>query len=156
VCVSLLEVIWKWMKKDILSRPKLRTYFVIKHSYHTEKCVPLNLCRPEKSVCAQVRSDILPFAAETGHFHSVPKEDRKCLLCELDEGENEMHFIFHCSFYRHLWVQLFPKMSAGCHSLLDMTDECRVQYLFTYSTVVLRYTDIYISEGRLNNKHLSV
>lgn len=44
--------------------------------------------------------------------HSVP-EDRKWLLCDLDEVENEIHFVFYSPFYRELQVKLCEKMADG-------------------------------------------
>lgn len=50
-------------------------------------------------------------------------------------SENEMHFLFsYCPFYCDLQVKCFLKMSAGHPSLLDMTDECRLQHKFTHET----------------------
>lgn len=33
---------------------------------------------------------------ETDRFNATPEEDRLCLLCELGETKNEVHFLFFC------------------------------------------------------------
>lgn len=57
-------------------------------------------------------------------------QDGKCHLCDLDEVNNEMHFIFYCPFSHDLRVKLFLKISVlKKHPILfDMSDE------FTYKT----------------------
>lgn len=120
----------KWTEQ-ILCKPKLRTYSLIKIIYHPEHYVTLNLTRAQRSVCAQLRCDILPLAVETGRFHSNPEENRKCHLCDLGEVENEMHFLFYCPSYHNFRYRLFLKMSTECPDLFSMSNECRLHYLFT-------------------------
>ncbi len=66
-----------------LCKPKLRIYSLIKFAYEPEHYVTLNLSRAQRSVCAQLRCGILPLAIETGRYHSVPEENRMCLLCDI-------------------------------------------------------------------------
>lgn len=89
-----LEYQQKW-SEEILCKPKLRRYSLIKSIYHTEHSVTLKLSRAQRSACARLRGGILALAVETGHFHSIPQENRKRHLCDVGEAENEMHFLFH-------------------------------------------------------------
>lgn len=114
----------KW-DSDILCKPKLRTYILIKDSFGPEPYVTLNLTRAQRSVCAQLRCGTLPLALETGRFHSVPEEERICTLCDLIDIENEMHFLFYCPLYCDLRNELFFDLS-----LFSMSDEERLTYLF--------------------------
>ena len=44
---------------------------------------------------------------ETGRYNSVPYENRKCQLCDLNEIGDEFHFLFICSKFtdeRNLWL----------------------------------------------------
>lgn len=84
----------KW-SEEILCKPKLRRYSLIKSIYHPEHSVTLKLSRAQRSVCARLRGGILALAVETGRFHSIPQENRKRHLCDVGEAENEMHFLFH-------------------------------------------------------------
>lgn len=58
----------------------------------SQQYVTLNLKRAQRSASALLRFGVIPLALETGHFHLVPGEERKCLLCDLDEVENEIRF----------------------------------------------------------------
>lgn len=68
---------------------------------------------------------------ETGLFQSTPEENRKCHLCDLGQGENEMHLLFYCPLYHNLKYRPFLKLSVECPDFLSMSDERRRQYLFT-------------------------
>lgn len=100
----------KWLG-EVQHKPKLRTYRLIKDNYGPEHCVTLNLSRAQQSICAQLRCGILPLALETGRFHSIPEEDRKCCMCDLGEIKNEFHFLFYCPLYNDYRQRLFCKTS---------------------------------------------
>ena len=55
----------KW-SQDILHKPKLRTFVMIKSHYACEKYVCAPLSKRQRSLCAQLRSGILPLHLETG------------------------------------------------------------------------------------------
>ena len=63
----------------------------------TEEYVKINLKRNERSVLAQFRLGILPIRIETGRFIGERIEDRLCRMCDQNQIENEIHFMFHCS-----------------------------------------------------------
>lgn len=88
--------------------------------YSTELSVTHNLVRVQRSVCAQLRCVILPLlplTLETGRFHSVPEENRKCSLCDLGEVGNEMPFLFYRPLYHALRYQLLGRLSENCTEL---------------------------------------
>ena len=115
----------KWAE-EIWSKPKLRTYCLIKYSFQSEPYVTLNLTRYQRSICAQFRSGILPLALETGRFHSTPEEDRKCILCDLDVVENEMHFLFYCPLYHSCRYTLFSKIP----DIFSLSDDAKLMCMF--------------------------
>ena len=78
-----------------------------------------------------MKCGILPLEVETYHFYSIPEENRKCHLFDLGGVEKEMHFLFFSPLYDNLKYNLFLKMSAECPDFFPMSDECRLQYLFT-------------------------
>ena len=118
----------KWAD-EIWLKPKLRTYCLLKSGYHPELYVTLNLTRIQRSICAQYRCGILPLALETGRFHSIPEDERKCQLCDLFEIENETHFLFHCPLYHNHRQKLFGKI-PDCRDLLSFSDESNLSFLF--------------------------
>ncbi len=54
------------------------------------------LNRGQRSLCAQLRSGILPLAIEVGRITAVLEENRFCAVCDLKDIENEFYFMFHC------------------------------------------------------------
>lgn len=101
--------------------------------HHPEQCDALNLIRAQRSLCDQLRFGILALSLETGRLHLVAQADKRSLMCGLDEVGNEKHFVFYCPFHRELQVKRFQKMVDGNSSMLDMSDECRLQYQYTHS-----------------------
>ncbi len=61
----------------------------------------------QRSLCAQLRSGIIPLHIETGRHRGVTKEEKNCEYCELNEVENEIHF---CPLYHDLRQTLFKKV----------------------------------------------
>jgi hypothetical protein len=108
LCASKLqskdEEHWKGV---VASKPKLRTYALIKEIKETESYVNMNLQPSERSLIAQTRFGILPIAIETGRFTRTPREQRLCPVCR-SEIETEMHFIFECSGYTGIRDTIFP------------------------------------------------
>ena len=58
-----------------------------------QKTILYNLSKRKRSLCAQIRSGILPLHIESGRWVGTSEENRLCHFCELDEIENEIHFI---------------------------------------------------------------
>jgi len=52
----------------------------------------------------RLRTGAHHLAIETGRWSrpSVPREDRKCLHCDADVVEDELHFLFECQAYEHI------------------------------------------------------
>ena len=133
----------KWAE-EIWLKPKLRTYCLIKSTFQSEPYVTLNLTRYQRSVCAQFRCGILPLALETGRFHSIPEEDRKCCLCHLDVVENEIHFLLYCPLYHPGRHVLFSKIP----DLFSLSDEAKMSYMFDNNAFPLAKFMLYAYELR--------
>jgi hypothetical protein len=82
-------------QKHIPSKPKLRTYSIIKNIFETEPYVSLNLPKYKKSVFAQIRMDILPLEIEVGCYSRISYEERLCKICNISI-KNEIHFVCDC------------------------------------------------------------
>ena len=115
--------------QEILYKPKLRTFVLIKHSYGEEKYVRTPLSKQQRSLCAQLRAGILPLHLETGRYRGTPEEERVCVYCNMDI-ENEFHFLFYCPLYHELRSRLFDK----CENLdlLWLNDADRLKWLFDH------------------------
>ena len=86
---------------------KLRTYNIIKHEYGVENYVKTLYNRSYKSIMAQFRTGILPLKVETGRFTNIPWQFRICELCNMEDIEDEFHFMMCCTCYNHVRSDLF-------------------------------------------------
>ena len=96
----------KW-EEDVLKKPKLRFYRLFKKGVQLENYVQYNMSSAERSYTAQLRFGILPLHIETGRFRAIDPENRLCSVCDTQQVEDEIHFLFHCPLYnqqRVLWL----------------------------------------------------
>ncbi len=119
----------KWAK-DIWHNPKLRTYCQIKNVYSPEPYVTLPMRRSRRSLCAQLRTGILPLAIEVGRFNSVAEEERLCTVCDLSVIEDELHFLFHCPMYDEPRKFLSEEMQNRRPEFFWSGDEVKLEWLF--------------------------
>ena len=114
---------------EISSKSKLRTYKSYKGELRLEEYISINLSRTERSITAQFRSGILPLRIEVGRFRGESVEERLCTFCEQRVTEDEMHFLFDCTCYSHLRVQLNSILSENL--VVSSSQEDKVKFLFT-------------------------
>jgi len=88
----------QWLRQ-VLNKPKLRSYVHFKNEYFAEPYVKCWLTRSQRSLCAQLRAGVLPLQIEVGRYKGVLEEDRLCGLCDLMVVEDEWHFLFFCAFF---------------------------------------------------------
>ena len=60
----------------------------------------------------------------------TPEEDRKCLVCDLEEIENEIHFLFYCPLYDELRHLLFSKMTNICGNFFWLDEYDKLELCF--------------------------
>ena len=94
--LNIFELKWQ---QEISTKPKLRTYVTFKSSYECEAYVLENLDKLKRSYIAQLRTGILPLRIETGRWNNIDASLRFCQICDMNEVEDEIHFLFRCSEY---------------------------------------------------------
>ena len=78
-----------------------------------------------RCLLAQFRLGILPLHIETGRFVNTPLENRICNLCNLNEIENEYHFIMVCPLYAEYRTVLFSKASVIIDNFVNSDDNTK-------------------------------
>ena len=102
-------------KLSVASKPKLRTYALLKIHLKTELYVSLLIPKCKRSNFCQFRSGILPLAIETGRYRNVPADERLCEICNLNLVEDEIHFLCFCPRYQELRTELYQNvLSLDC------------------------------------------
>ena len=86
--------------------PKLRTYNILKTNWELPSYVKKYLTRIQRAHVAKLFSGNLPLRVETGRYRSIPLENRLCTHCNLNQVEDEIHFITSCELYTDIRVTL--------------------------------------------------
>lgn len=94
---------------NVPMKPKLRTYSFIKSYIEPEPYVTEFIPKFKRSLLAQLRIGILPLNIEIGRYYRVDLDDRVCTLCNMNEIEDEIHFLVSCSSYTDIRNIYFSK-----------------------------------------------
>ena len=70
---------------------------------------------------------------ETRRFRNIKLEERLCSLCNQQEIESEVHFLFECPCYDHIRQPWLTNINATHSSFKDLTLEEKLVTLFTES-----------------------
>ena len=132
-----LEIFKNDWKTNLLYKPKLRTYRLIKYTFGTEKYVSLNLDRNYRSLLAQFRLGILPLRLETGRIRNENIHERICLICNDNLVEDEKHFLFYCKAYSTERDAFLAKISNMYHDFENLNIDEKLVYLFENRPYIL-------------------
>jgi hypothetical protein len=92
---------------------KLRTYCSFKSSFECENYIHI-LSRTKRSNFCKLRVSAHNLAIETGRHTTprVPQENMICTKCDLNETEDEYHFIMNCKAYDNLRYNLLSQIKS--------------------------------------------
>ena len=108
---------------NMLEMPKLNLYRMFKTTLSTEKYLLLNLPRRLQVALTKFRISCHDFEIEIGRRYGVPKEDRLCKLCileNLNRVEDEFHVIFVCNAYRDYRQLYFDADQTQAHNMYSL------------------------------------
>ena len=100
---------------------KLRTFLKFKKEYCHETYLLHSKNLNHLTALARLRMSAHTLAIETGR-HSKPKiakEDRLCKYCDLNEVEDEQHFLLRCTLYETLRRNLLKATALETNLLSD-------------------------------------
>ena len=84
---------------------------------------------------AQLRCGILPLKIETGRYTQIPAEFRLCTFCDCNAVEDEMHFLFDCSFYNDLRRECWLKFEVLSPNFMIQNNEEKFNLLMSSDLV---------------------
>ena len=100
-------------KMQVQNKPKLYLYKTFKVEYKTEDYLKMELNCVERAYLAQLRLGILPIEIETGRYRSVAREERICQICNMNNVEDELHFLLYCTAYENIRMNWLDKMDIN-------------------------------------------
>ena len=122
------------------SKPKLRTYSLIKTEFATESYVYNLYPRSQRSLMAQFRIGVLPLRVETGRYTRLALEDRTCQLCNSQNIEDEIHFLCECSCYDTLRESLYGTVNlTGEFTHMDRVN--KFKFLMSFQKPISKYLE---------------
>ena len=92
---------------------------------------------------AQLRTGILPLNLEVGRFKNILEDERLCELCELNEVENESHFLLYCPLYDELRTPISTEMSQKFSGALMM-----IEWTGCLTLMSLSLLNMYLKPGK--------
>ncbi len=118
------------------TKPKLRTYVMHKKDVNVASHICSNLPKYERSLISQLRLGILPIRIETGRYSNLPEQQRICLLCDSNQVENELHFVFQCHLYDIERNQFEHALNV---SFSELSDIDKFTTIFQHPFILGRY-----------------
>ena len=85
---------------------------------------------------AQFRCGILPLRVETGRFVGLKLDQRTCQLCDLNEVEDEIHFITKCPIYSKQREILYNKVTTD-QNFPNLNSKEKFIYILTHHNFLL-------------------
>ncbi|XP_077868890.1 uncharacterized protein LOC144359815 [Saccoglossus kowalevskii] len=95
---------------------KLRTYRLLKKDYTYEKYLTVVKNPNHRSALTKLRISAHTLPIEMGRYKNIDISHRKCKVCDLDEVEDEKHFLLKCKLHQEERIKLFTEhnlSSAG-------------------------------------------
>ena len=76
-------------RQEVLNKPKLILYKLLKENFQTEKYCEMNLTRSQRSLLGKLRLGALPIRVETGRYNLLERNQRLCMVCNKGNIEDE-------------------------------------------------------------------
>jgi hypothetical protein len=65
--------------------------------------------KKHRNIIAKLRLSSHKLFIETGRHQNIVRDQRKCVLCNLNDIEDEYHFVLTCPYYADVRKTLIPK-----------------------------------------------
>ena len=139
-CKELMKIEWQ---HEIQSKPKLRTYKLMKENFIVESYVAYHVPKNYRSILAQLRMGILPLHIETGRYKNVfdretgihrkmNVNERTCNVCKLDIVEDEKHFLFNCNIYYNERREFYEECAKLFRNFSDMNEDDKLKNIMSH------------------------
>lgn len=94
---------------------------------------------------------------ETGRHNKTPEHLRICTFCNLNEIEDESHFLFTCHHHKNLRTKYFNEINDKYQNFNNLDNNSKILFLFNSADpFVCRTTAAYIYNSMLNRQSILV
>ena len=125
---------WRDHRNEIIQteKGKLNTYFSLKTEFGFEKYLHLKDFKLRQVIC-KIRISAHPLRIETDRYKKnyVNRTLRKCLYCNLNKIEDEIHFVTECPLYDTQRNDFFTEISSKCKNFYNLDNSSKFVWLFT-------------------------
>ena len=99
-----------WHTK-VFESSRLQYYAIFKDNFVTESEKYLHVLNDWKlrTALSRLRVSSHDLQIENGRYHNIPRENRKCVLCNLNQVESEFHFVMVCPLFTDLRRKYLPR-----------------------------------------------
>lgn len=87
---------------DINNSGRLYSYAIFKHEFELEKYLRVIPEGKYRNALSRFRTSSHRLRVETGRYENIARENRICIFCNMNQVENEYHFLLVCPLYREL------------------------------------------------------
>jgi hypothetical protein len=143
----------EYWKHKISNEAKMRTYNLFKQAFVYEDYLAIKHPHHRKSL-TRLRISAHRLSIERGRYTTpkTPVSDRKCQKCNLNEVEDEFHFIIKCPFYAALRQQIFMEITLECPNFHHQQDQHKFQYLLSSGGNVAKKISKFIHESTMKRE----
>jgi hypothetical protein len=100
--------ITEW-RMGVESSSALYIYRELKQSFERSTYLTILENTQFRNMIAKIRLSSHKLFIEIGRHRNIPRNERKCIVCNSSDIEDEYHFVLICTFYRDLRARYIPR-----------------------------------------------
>ena len=110
---------------------KLRTYCTFKRNFSMEPYLLSNIPVKKRNSFSKLRISAHTLAIETGRYTrpKTPVCERKCVMCNTGEIEDEKHIVLFCNYYEKSRRDLIDKLKSVNCCISEFGDSAKFEYI---------------------------
>ena len=86
-----------------------------------------------------------PLLIETGRYSGVPRENRKFIYCDMDDIEDEFHFVYICTKYivlRNTYIPRYYSRNPSMHTFIELLNSDRLKTLKHLAIFIIKALEL--------------
>lgn len=148
------KLYWNDERNKSVSSGKLTTYFNIKKKFNLERYLLLDNFNLRRAMC-RLRISAHDLRIESGRYYKnkILRADRLCTRCDMNEVEDEFHFLTKCKLFEKERAELFKKVTLKNENFWSLSLNDKATWLLIQEDihilgVLAHYIDICFSIRR--------